>query len=70
MGRLDLMPGHLHLTLWRKGPDSTNHDLLENCMTMDVETSDYFGSGRGISAQLGVLFLPARRRAGAGLVTG
>jgi lipopolysaccharide transport system ATP-binding protein len=66
---LNLMPGRFYLTLWLKGPDSSNHDLLENCMTMDVETSDYYGSGRGITPKFGVIFLPARWRASERLVT-
>jgi len=66
---LNLMPGRFYLTLWLKGPDSKNHDLLENCMVMDIETSDYYGSGRGINPQFGLIFLPARWRASEGLVT-
>jgi len=66
---LNLMPGRFYLTLWLKGPDSKDHDLLENCMTMDVETSDYYGSGRGINPQFGLIFLPTRWRASEALVT-
>jgi lipopolysaccharide transport system ATP-binding protein len=59
---LHLMPGRYYLTLWLKGPDSRNYDLLENCLLMDVETSDWYGTGRGIDPHFGVLFLPARWR--------
>ncbi len=60
---LHLMPGRYYLTLWLKGPDSRNYDLLENCLVMDVETSDYYGTGRGIDPNFGLVFLPARWRA-------
>ncbi len=67
---LHLMPGRYYLTLWLKGPDSRNYDLLENCLMMDVETSDWYGTGRGIDPHFGLMFLPARWRADARLTGG
>ena len=71
---LHLMPGRYYLTLWLKGPDSRNYDLLENCLMMDVETSDWYGTGRGIDPHFG-LHVPAgalagRRAPDRGRVTG
>lgn len=32
---------------------------------MDVETSDWYGTGRGIDPHFGLIFMPARWRTGA-----
>lgn len=55
----NLMPGRFYLTAWLKGPQ-IDYDVLENCVTMDVETSNFFGTGRGITPQFGMIFLPGR----------
>ena len=60
---LNLMPGRYYLTAWLKGPDSKDFDLLENCVLMDVETSDYYGTGRGVDPRFGIIFQQARWRA-------
>jgi hypothetical protein len=70
IGFLNLMPGRYYLTMWLKGPDSRDFDLLENCMMMDVETADYYGTGRGIDPHFGLLFLQAKWRADAQLTGG
>lgn len=67
---LHLMPGRYYLTLWLKGPDSRNYDLLENCLVMDVETSDWYGTGRGIDPHFGLVFMPARWRVDPSLTGG
>ena len=56
---LNLMPGAYRLTLWLRSTGSRNIDVLEHCVTMDVETTDYYGSGRGIDRRFGQVFLPA-----------
>lgn len=55
----NLMPGRFYLTAWLKGPQ-IDYDVLENCVSLDVETSNYFGTGRGITSQFGLIFLPGR----------
>ncbi len=56
---LYLLPGRYYLSLWL-GKWNNLHDVLKNCIHFDVETSDYYGSGRGIDSSFGVMFLPSR----------
>ena len=56
---LHFQPGRYYLSLWLgKWPDF--HDGLKNCVSFDVESSDYYGSGRGIDSRFGLIFLPCR----------
>lgn len=56
---INLMPNNYHLTLWLKTAGQ-EFDVLENCVTLEIETSDYYGSGRGINSRFGQIFLPGR----------
>lgn len=56
---LYLLPGRFYLSLWL-GKWNNLHDVLKNCISFDVEPSDYYGSGRGIDAEFGVMFFPSR----------
>lgn len=56
---LPLMPGRHYLSLWL-GRWENLHDVLQNCVVMDVEASDYYKSGRGIDPSFGLVFLPCR----------
>ena len=56
---LYLLPGRYYLSLWLGRWDNL-HDVLKNCISFDVETSDYYGSGRGIEAGFGLMFFPSR----------
>jgi lipopolysaccharide transport system ATP-binding protein len=55
---LNLLPGRCYLSLWSASVGSKDYDLLDRCTILDVETSDYYGSGRGIEGRWGVLFFP------------
>jgi lipopolysaccharide transport system ATP-binding protein len=68
-GHLDLtidcfsfLPGRYYLSVWLKIQGPTYFDVLEHCMQFDVETSDFYGSGRGIHKYFGIVFLPCRWR--------
>ena len=68
-GHLDLMidcfsllPGRYYLSLWLKIQGPTYFDVLEHCLQFDVETSDYYGSGKGIRSYFGIVFLPCQWR--------
>ena len=54
-----LLPGRYYLSLWLGKWDNL-YDVLKNCITFDVETSDYYGSGKGISNEYGIVFFPSR----------
>ena len=59
---LNLMPGRYYLTLWIQGVGPIKYDILDNFMVLDVDTSNYFDSGRGISSKFGLVFFPCRWR--------
>jgi hypothetical protein len=59
---LNLLPGRYYLSLWSASVGSKNYDLLDRCTILDIETSDYYGSGRGIEGRWGVLFFPCTWR--------
>ncbi|MCC6784917.1 MAG: ABC transporter ATP-binding protein [Planctomycetes bacterium] len=61
---LNLMPGRYHVSLWAERPGPVHFDVLDRCAVIDVETSNYYGSGRGIDGKLGVVFLPCRWTSG------
>lgn len=56
---LNLMPGTYHVGLWATSVGEY-HDLLENVAKIDVEPSDYYGTGRGVDARFGLVFFPFR----------
>jgi lipopolysaccharide transport system ATP-binding protein len=54
---LNFMPGRYSITLWAS-QIKVKHDLLSYCAVLEVEPSDYYGSGRGIDRGFGIVFLP------------
>ncbi len=58
---LNLMPGTYYLGVWAAG-FYTAHDMLDNVARIEVEPSDFYGTGRGIEARLGIIFLSYRWR--------
>jgi hypothetical protein len=57
------MPGSYHISIWTATVFEW-HDLLDNVMSLDVEASDYYGTGRGIESRFGLMFLPCRWKRG------
>lgn len=58
IGCLNLMPGRYYLTLWLESVGDLDYDILENCATIDIETSNFLNSGKGMDARLGIVCLP------------
>ncbi len=56
---LNLMPGNYYAGLWAASPGKW-HDVLDNVARIDIEPSDYYGTGRGMEAQYGLVFFPFR----------
>lgn len=54
---LNLMPNRYYITLWAATVGKEDYDMLENCAFLDVESSNYYGTGLGIDSRYGVLFL-------------
>ena len=40
-----------------------NYDLLDRCSVLEVEESDFYGTGCGIDSSLGIIFFPCSWRA-------
>jgi hypothetical protein len=57
--RLNLMPGTYYLGAWISS-FGEDHDILNNFATLDVEPSDYYGTGRGVESRFGLMFFPFR----------
>ena len=57
---LNLMPGLYYLGVWACGIGGEWHDVLDHAMALQIEPSDYFGSGRGIESRFGLMFFPCR----------
>jgi lipopolysaccharide transport system ATP-binding protein len=60
---LNLMPATYYLGVWASSFHEW-HDVLDNVTRLEVEPSDFYGTGRGIEARFGLIFLPFRWTAG------
>jgi lipopolysaccharide transport system ATP-binding protein len=58
LSSLNLMPGRYFISLWLEGIGPKHYDRLDYCGTLDVETSDFYGSGRGMDQKFGIVLLP------------
>jgi hypothetical protein len=52
------MPSRYNLSFWLYNVSGTIYDALEHYAFLDVEASDFYGSGKGITSQNGIIFLP------------
>jgi len=57
---LNLMPGRYYISLWLKSVGLVSYDVLDHCAAFDVETTDFYESGKGIDGRFGIIFLPCR----------
>lgn len=57
--RLNLMPGTYRLGIWASSFHEW-HDVLDHVADLEVEASDFYGTGRGVEARFGLMFLPFR----------
>jgi homopolymeric O-antigen transport system ATP-binding protein len=57
---INLMPGRYYLSLWLDGARD-HYDRLDYCATLDVEESDYYGTGKGMKSRLfGIIIVPCK----------
>jgi len=56
---LNLMPGTYYLGVWVSGHNEW-HDVLDNVAKLNIEPSDFYGTGRGVEARFGLIFFPFR----------
>ena len=61
---LNLMPGTYYLSVWASSLNEY-HDVLDHVTALEVEPSDYYGTGRGIESRFGLVFFPFRWTRGA-----
>ena len=54
------MPGIYYIGVWLMGFGGVEYDTLDNVAKLEVQPSDYYGTGRGIDAKFGMIFLPYR----------
>ena len=55
---LNLMPGRYLISLWLDGI-RVHYDRLDYCAKLDVEASDYYGTGRGMDRRIwGIVIVP------------
>jgi lipopolysaccharide transport system ATP-binding protein len=66
---LNLMPGSYYATVLVASMNEY-HDWLENVARIEVEPSDYYGTGRGVEARFGLVFFPFRWKAAGKPVAG
>lgn len=57
---LNLTPGRYFLSLWIAAADGAKHDILDHCISIDVEPSDFYESGRTVSRKMGVILMPCK----------
>jgi lipopolysaccharide transport system ATP-binding protein len=57
---LNLMPSHYHFSLWLESVGPVYYDRLDHCASVNIETADFYGSGRGIDSRFGIVFFPCR----------
>ena len=61
---LNLNPSKYYISLLLRGAGGKgsefDYDILDNCTALDIEPSNYYGSGRGIDSKWGLIFLPCK----------
>jgi lipopolysaccharide transport system ATP-binding protein len=61
---LNLMPSRYQGKIIIRSVGKEPYDSLENCLPLDIETSDFYGSGRGIDRRYGLVCFPCRWKLG------
>jgi len=59
IGYLNLTPGRYLVTL-EVGVVGVVYDRLEYCGTLEVEASDFYGTGKGVESRFGIMFVPIK----------
>lgn len=54
---LNLMPGSYYLSAWVSSFNEW-HDVVDNVARLDIEPSDFYGTGRGVESRFGLVFFP------------
>jgi lipopolysaccharide transport system ATP-binding protein len=57
---LNLVPARYNLSLWISDDSHSSHvyDGLDHCVRLDVEASNFHGSGRDIDSRYGIVYFP------------
>jgi len=58
---LYLMPARYYVSLWITSSGSQRFDMLDHCISIDVESSNIYSTGgRGMHSQWGMMFMPTK----------
>jgi len=57
---MNLMPGTYYLGVWIASDYGVFHDVLDNVAKLEVEPSDFYGTGRGVESRFVMIFFPFR----------
>jgi lipopolysaccharide transport system ATP-binding protein len=57
---LNLIPSRYFISLWLASVGPKHYDKLDYCASLDVEASDFYGSGRGMDRKFGFVLFPCR----------
>ena len=55
---LNLRPATYSMSLWLHNDSNIIYDVLEHSISLDVQVSDFYGSGKGLNSAYGIIFLP------------
>jgi lipopolysaccharide transport system ATP-binding protein len=61
---LNLVPARYYLSLWIQSIGPVKYDIIDHCVSLDVEASDVHETGRGLDSRWGVVIFPVEWRFG------
>ena len=56
---LNLIPGRYYISLWLASV-GLSYDRLDHCTILDIESSDFNQTGRKITSQFGIIYVPSK----------
>lgn len=59
---LNVLPGRYYISLWLKSQSPVFYDVIEQCLQIEVEESDFYGSGKGMQRYFGIVLFPCSWR--------
>jgi len=57
---VNLMPGRYYVSLSLSSVGGVRYDILDHCIAIDIEPADPYGTGKGIEARFGLVYLTGR----------
>ena len=57
---LNVMPSRYFISLWLSSFGGVKYDALDHCVALDVESADPYGTGKGMEARYGVVYMTGK----------